>query len=222
MKNFNWEEFKRGNIAVHCDTEEKAKDFLKECDTKGIKFKVRNRTTEGTNSWKWYKEQTIYCINNNKLLYSSYLERRAIGYKIIEWEIDTMKELKSLEVMANIEEGQAYKCTRKNARVKAIKRKIIDNKDVIEFLVAGKCGYSSFAIEVDDTFTLHRKEYTFQEAFKAYEEGKEIESLLYGLKLKKKCGKDYYYDYAKEKYVCIECIDIFTIDSIREKWYIND
>lgn len=24
MKNFNWEEFKNGEIAVHCDTEEKA------------------------------------------------------------------------------------------------------------------------------------------------------------------------------------------------------
>lgn len=93
MEKFNWEEFKLGRVAIHCDTEEKAKDFLEKCDTKGIKFKVRNRTTEGTNSWKWYKEQTIYCINNNKLLYSSYLERRAIGYKIIEWEINEIKEI---------------------------------------------------------------------------------------------------------------------------------
>ena len=93
MEKFNWEEFKLGRVAIHCDTEEKAKDFLEKCDTKGIKFKVRNRITEGTNSWKWYKEQTIYCINNNKLLYSSYLERRAIGYKIIEWEINEIKEI---------------------------------------------------------------------------------------------------------------------------------
>ena len=217
MKNFNWEEFKRGNIAVHCDTEEKAKDFLEKCDEQGM-------GTMKFNCWEIAKEYTSYsCMLMYGCIGYAHCEfHKSKGMKIIEWEIDTMKELKSLEVMANIEEGQAYKCTRKNARVKAIKRKIIDNKDVIEFLVAGKCGYSSFAIEVDDTFTLHRKEYTFQEAFKAYEEGKEIESLLNGLKLKKKCGKDYYYDYAKEKYVCIECIDIFTIDSIREKWYIND
>lgn len=134
-----------------------------------------------------------------------------------------MKELKSLEVIANIEEGQAYKCTRKNARVKAIKRKIIDNKDVIEFLVDGKCGYSSFAIEVDDTFTLHRKEYTFQEAFKAYEEGKEIESAFNGSKYKKRDGKDEWCRNSFETYIYNNIGFVgFSLNEIRGAWYIND
>ena len=93
MKRFNWIDFKLGRVAIHCDTEEKAKDFLEKCDTKGIKFKVRNRTTEGTNSWKWYKEQTTYYINNQKILYSSYVKKKSDRILIIEWEIDTIKEI---------------------------------------------------------------------------------------------------------------------------------
>ena len=34
----DWEEFKKGKIAVHCDTEEKAKDFVDKCYEKGISF----------------------------------------------------------------------------------------------------------------------------------------------------------------------------------------
>lgn len=46
MKNFNWEEFKNGEIAVHCDTEEKANDFLKECNKQGITWTDGDKTTE--------------------------------------------------------------------------------------------------------------------------------------------------------------------------------
>ena len=218
MKNFNWEEFKRGNIAVHCDTEEKAKDFLKKCDKEGIRWQRGQYTHEFT-KWDIFKEGTSYSFFINGIAITRLDLDKTQGYKIIEWEIDTMKELKSLEVMVNIKEGQAYKCTRKNARVKAIKRKIVDNKDVIEFLVAGKCGYSSFAIEVDDTFTLHRKEYTFQEAFKAYEEGKEIESVYSGCRYKKEKGK------GKDTFMYLADwmeFDSIELEEIRGKWYIND
>lgn len=219
MKNFNWEEFKKGNIAVHCDTEEKAKDFLKECDKNDIKWETGEYTHEST-EWNEHKKETSYSHYIKGVVIARLGLNKALGYKIIEWEIDTMKELKSLEVMVNIKEGQAYKCTRKNARVKAIKRKIVDNKDVIEFLVDGKCGYSSFAIEVDDTFTLHRKEYTFQEAFKAYEEGKEIESDFNCYKYKKINGKDMRLKYMKEEWE--ENFGGFDMLEIRGVWYIND
>lgn len=219
MKNFNWEEFKKGNIAVHCNTEAKAKDFLKECDKNDIKWETGEYTHEST-EWNKHKKETSYSHYIKGVVIARLGLNKALGYKIIEWEIDTMKELKSLEVMANIEEGQAYKCTRKNARVKAIKRKIIDNKDVIEFLVAGKCGYSSFAIEVDDTFTLHRKEYTFQEAFKVYEEGKEIESDFNYYKYKKINGKDMRLKYMGEEWE--ENFGGFDMLEIRGAWYIND
>lgn len=218
MKNFNWEEFKKGNIAVHCDTEAKAKDFLKECDKNDIKWETGEHTHEST-EWNEHKKETSYSHYIKGIVIARLGLNKAQGYKIIEWEIEDMKELKSLEVIANIEEGQAYKCTRKNARVKAIKRKTVDNKDVIEFLVAEKCGYSSFAIEVDDIFTLHRKEYTFQEAFKAYEEGKEIESVYSGCRYKKEKGK------GKDTFMYLADwmeFDSIELEEIRGKWYIND
>lgn len=40
MKKFNWEEFKDKNnkIAVHCKTEEEAKDFCKQMHEHGLKW----------------------------------------------------------------------------------------------------------------------------------------------------------------------------------------
>lgn len=43
---FDWEGFKSGKFAVHCDTEEKAREFLKECDEQGIKWNFGQKTTE--------------------------------------------------------------------------------------------------------------------------------------------------------------------------------
>ena len=56
MKNFNWEDFKNGKIAVHCDTEEKAKDFLKECEKQEIKWVCGDKATHNTR-YKRYKEK---------------------------------------------------------------------------------------------------------------------------------------------------------------------
>ena len=221
MKNFNWEDFKKGNIAVHCDTEEKAKDFLRKCDRQRFEWESGVPTIACT-KWNECKEETSYSFLKG-IRFARVSEHKLNGYKIIKWEIEDMKELTFKEVIANIEEGQAYKCTRKNARVKAIKRKIVDNKDVIEFLVAGRCGYSSFAIEVDDIFTLHRKEYTFQEAFKAYEEGKEIEDCN-GTKYKKIDNEDHYKGEYDVRFCSKSCeYDYwFGFDEVRGVWYIND
>lgn len=55
----DWESFKAGKFAVHCDTEEKAKAFLKECDEHGIKWCSGHKTSSFTN-WKDYRENTYY------------------------------------------------------------------------------------------------------------------------------------------------------------------
>ncbi len=47
-KGFDWQAFKQGKFAVHCDTEEKAKAFLKECDEQGIKWAGGDKTTSKT------------------------------------------------------------------------------------------------------------------------------------------------------------------------------
>lgn len=56
---FDWESFKSGKFAVHCDTEEKAKEFLKECDKHGIKYGSGTSCLSQTH-WNVYKEKTCY------------------------------------------------------------------------------------------------------------------------------------------------------------------
>ena len=51
MKNFNWNEFKQGRVAVHCDTEEKVNDFLKYCKNNGVVC---------MNGWTIYENKTCY------------------------------------------------------------------------------------------------------------------------------------------------------------------
>lgn len=75
-------------------------------------------------------------------------------------------------------------------------------------------------------YTLKKKQYTFAEAFKAYEEGKEIESLLTKYKYKRQKLSDSVItvDSFKSVYMTdwAENEESFDMDEIREKWYIND
>ena len=67
-----------------------------------------------------------------------------------------------------------------------------------------------------------RPQYTFQEAFKAFEEGKEIESCESGFKFEiyedatkiKREGYKTIYEY--------KAVKIFSTEEIQGKWYIND
>lgn len=218
MKNFNWEAFKRGDIAVHCNTEEKAKDFLKECDREGITWQRGQYTHEFT-KWDIFKEGTSYSFFINGIAITRLDLDKTQGYKIIEWEIDTMKELTFTEVMANIKEGQVWECTREDARLK----KIHIEKGSINFIYKDGLGMEVFGVKETDTFTLHRKEYTFQEAFKAYEEGKEIESAFNGSKYKKRDGKDEWCRNSFETYIYNNIGFVgFSLNEIRGAWYIND
>lgn len=74
------------------------------------------------------------------------------------------------------------------------------------------------------TYTLQKKQCTFEEAFKAYEEGKEIESLVSEIKYRR-------FDEKVSLFVVGENEDfssinndnaIFSINEIRGKWYINN
>jgi hypothetical protein len=42
---FDWDGFKQGKFAVHCDTEEKAREFLKECEARNIKWAFGDKPT---------------------------------------------------------------------------------------------------------------------------------------------------------------------------------
>lgn len=68
-------------------------------------------------------------------------------------------------------------------------------------------------------FELQKKQYTFEEAFKAYEEGKEIESCENGYKY---LQNTFTYP-GNEQWLCFRNSEqMFTTDAIRGKWYIND
>ncbi|MGG7215380.1 hypothetical protein ACQPUY_17515 [Clostridium nigeriense] len=137
------------------------------------------------------------------------------------WTDEMLEEVKEdkmektfREVIADIKEGEVwessvYRITRNEKGISIIR------KD--GFVPDGQMFFRD-----TNVYKLQRKEYTFEEAFKEYEEGKEIESESY--KYKKCNGADCFKLITSIKDEWIECEDGFEIhlDEIRGKWYIND
>ena len=172
------------------------------------------------------REGSIY---DGELMYDNYFdeERWKIkgikGARFKKHRFEEVKELTLEEVIVNIKDGEVWECTRKTARVKEIKKNGEGENSLIVFGFGCLTEDTRASIQGTDTFKLKRKEYTFEEAFKAYEEGKEIECCYGGQKLKKENEKDYYFNYDKEDYVPLSFDEaFFDITTIRSKWYIND
>lgn len=83
MRKFNWDEFKNkyNKIAVHCKTEEEAKDFCKRMHEHGMKWCTGKSYMEKTN-YEEYKGETCYAGSGE---FSSYWYYNSEGYKILEW-----------------------------------------------------------------------------------------------------------------------------------------
>lgn len=194
---FDWDRFKNGEIAVHCDTEGKANDFLNMCKNRNINW-CTGRDVTKRNYWEDYKKDTCYCCfdGDSKLGYADCEFYISEGREIIKWEVKEMKELTFKEVIANIKEGEEWVCD--NRSIRCINGGIsITNNNGIK----SDC----FLFIKERKFTLKRKEYTFEDAFKAYEEGKVIESC-----------------FSSQKFRIYSWEDIFNAKEIKEKWYIND
>lgn len=90
MKKFNWDEFKNtGNkIAVHCKTDEEAKDFCKQMHEKGMKWCTGDSYLENTN-YNVHNEGTCYYGIGE---YSSRDFAEKYNYKILEWSDYMQKE----------------------------------------------------------------------------------------------------------------------------------
>lgn len=142
------------------------------------------------------------------------------GYRIEEycytWTDEMLEKVKKeketqektfREVIADIKEGEVWECGH---------ILITKSNDGIE--LKGMSSYSSYFTDDNKIFKLQRKEYTFEEAFKAYEKGKEIESCYSQYKYKKEGGLDLYSKTENEWYG----EDSFEIDEVRGKWYINN
>lgn len=89
MNQFNWEEFldKNNKIAVHCKTEEEAKDFCKQMHEHGIKWCDGYSYMLDTN-YEIYEKRTCYTGYGT---FSNYVYYTKQGYKILEWS-DYMKK----------------------------------------------------------------------------------------------------------------------------------
>lgn len=125
------------------------------------------------------------------------------------------------EVIADIKEGEVWKSVQSCFQLK----EIICISGQINFTLEGVCidGDNNNSIftgpGAGQTFKLQRKEYTFEEAFKAYEEGKEIESNLY--RYKRINNKDAYFDTFTRGWHRVADLSI-DLSEIRGKWHINN
>lgn len=124
-------------------------------------------------------------------------------------EDNNIKELTFKEVVAKIKEGETWEST--NYIIKCSHRVIsIETKNGEVFNGIAFCD--------DILFTLQRKQYSFEEAFKCFEKGREIESVV-----SKKCFKirDSVSVYiAKDKTINTvnDEIRLFTHNEIRSLW----
>lgn len=76
---FDWDAFKQGKIAVHCDTEEKAKAFLKECHDRGLTWRD-GESLLSKSIWDVYREETCY---TSEVTFSPKSHFEEEGYTII-------------------------------------------------------------------------------------------------------------------------------------------
>lgn len=106
MRKFNWDEFKNkdNKIAVHCKTEEEAKDFCKQMHEHGMKWRDGNS----------YLELTEYGKNLDETCYSGaggfaccdFYESE--GYEILEWSDYMQKEFAKSDLKSGM--VVEYKC----------------------------------------------------------------------------------------------------------------
>lgn len=116
------------------------------------------------------------------------------------------------EVIADIKEGEVWECGH---------ILITKSNDGIELKGMSSC--SSYFTDDNKIFKLQRKEYTFEEAFKAYEEGKEIENILTGLKIKASVREGWgILPIINGELEADVCSKTLSIEEVRTKWYINN
>lgn len=89
MKKFNWDEFKNkdNKIAVHCKTEEEAKDFCKRMHEHGMKWCSGKSYLKEIN-YESCEEETCYIKGE----FSPYQYYKSNGYEILEWSDYMQKE----------------------------------------------------------------------------------------------------------------------------------
>lgn len=119
---FNWEEFKDADnkIAVHCKTEEEAKDFCKQMHEHGMKWCSGESYLKETN-YKFCEEEMCYIRGE----FSPYQYYKSEGYKILEWSDYMNKEFTKSDLKSGM----------------VVKYRNGDNRMVINEGLIGEDGY---------------------------------------------------------------------------------
>lgn len=90
----------KGKYAMHCKTEEEAKDFCEYLHNHGKRW-CSGDSYKAMNAWGMHTEDTAYAFNIGEYSYAQYYEKN--GYTILEWEdfmkIFTKADLKTGDVI---------------------------------------------------------------------------------------------------------------------------
>lgn len=128
-----------------------------------------------------------------------------------------MKALSFREVIASIKEGEEYVNTKETYAVKGV---YMSSGNIVVYT---EKDFNRFVVDDRMRFKKVMEEYTFQEAFKAFEEGKEIESCSseYCYKLREDSILKRHYS-VKQAETWNDEENLFKLNEIRGKWYIHD
>lgn len=89
MKKFDWGKFKTENIAVHCKTEEEARDFCKKMHEQGMKWNGDGNSFLEETKYRTFQEKTCYSGTGCFCPYDYYKKNK---YTILEWSDYMRKE----------------------------------------------------------------------------------------------------------------------------------
>lgn len=131
-----------------------------------------------------------------------------------------MKELTFKEVIVNIKEDEVrlssvyeIKKDKEGIQVKRLDKNVEQDDNEIPFM---------YFYDINHSFTLQRKQYNFEEAFKFFEKGREIESVVSRKCFKIRDSVSVYITKDKTINTVNDEIRLFTHNEISGKWYIND
>lgn len=108
----------QGNYAMHCATEEEAKDFCKYLHSIGRRWSCGSRYNVVTNFTE-YKQNTVYFFNSN--MYGSLNNAKFFNFKILEWSDFMNKPF----TKSNLKNGDVVLCRNKCVGI------VITDKNVI-------------------------------------------------------------------------------------------
>lgn len=217
---FNWEKFKEGEIAVHCNTRDKARNFLELCTKKEIGW--TSGSDINLNELKYmYDDKTCYVFKKLGISYSNLQYLTKINeYEIIEWEIknkmDYDREYNIMEVMEFEEETEIK--NQYNMFYKISNNDLYYKEDENRWVKSDVCLRNILNMK----FKLIKKDekVSFKEAIQAY--GKEIYCIW-----KDDDGIEHKSEYCirNEWDICItdqNCEYLAPAEMVKGEWYIKE